>query len=31
MIFFDYLVMGLGIAIAGFVIIGLLLELFRKK
>lgn len=31
MMFFDYLVMGMGVAIAGFVIIGLLLEMFRRK
>lgn len=31
MMFFDYLVMGMGAAIAAFVIIGLLLEMFRRK
>lgn len=31
MIFLDYLIMGVGIVIAGFVIIGLLLEMLHKS
>lgn len=31
MIFLDYLIMGAGVAIAGFVIIGLLMELLHKN
>lgn len=31
MIALDYLIMGTGVAIAGFVIIGLLLEMFHKS